>query len=131
MVSCWPCCCRAARATTIGMSDEAISVRVGQRVKALRVRAGMTQAALAERSGMSTQAISRIERGNRTATLDTLDRIAAGLGVGFADLAEAAESAPRARTFSDDLVAVIEPLIDQPERVRARAARLVAALVDE
>jgi transcriptional regulator with XRE-family HTH domain len=49
-------------------------------VGALREQRGLTQAELAKRSGVDQGDISRIERGETSATTRTLQRIAAALG---------------------------------------------------
>ena len=113
------------------MSPSKIAERVGERVRQLRHSSGLTQAALAERARLTTQAVSRVERGARTPTLETLEKLAAALGVRLGALVDTASTLPRARTLPDDLLAVVEPLLDQPAAVRARAARVVGALVDE
>ncbi len=46
-----------------------------------RKEAGLTQAELAARAGTAQAVISRIERGTMSPTLDTLTRIAKGLGM--------------------------------------------------
>lgn len=45
-----------------------------------RLTCNMTQKELAERSGLRQSNISRIENGSASPTVDTLSRIAAGLG---------------------------------------------------
>ena len=55
--------------------------RLGNELRKERETQGLTQAQLAEKIGMDEPAISRIEKGlNLNPTLDTLNRIAAGLG---------------------------------------------------
>jgi transcriptional regulator with XRE-family HTH domain len=108
-----------------------IAMRVGQRVRQLRTASGFTQAQLAERAGMATQAVSRIERGERSPTLETVDRLAAALGVRLGVLADAAQTVPRPQVLAPGLAAIIEPLVGQPDVMRDRAARLIRALVDE
>lgn len=49
-------------------------------VIAARLACHMTQKELAERSGLRQSNISRIESGSTSPTVDTLSRIAAGLG---------------------------------------------------
>lgn len=49
-------------------------------VIAARLACNMTQKELAERSGLRQSNISRIENGSASPTVDTLARIAAGLG---------------------------------------------------
>lgn len=62
---------------------------VGGQVRALRMAAGSTGGELAQRSGVSSSMLSRIERGLVSPSVETLDRIAGGLGV------------PISRFFSD------------------------------
>ena len=105
--------------------------QVGRRVRQLRTASGFTQARLAERAGMATQAVSRIERGERSPTLETLDKLAAALGVGIGELADVAQAVPRPQVFAPQLAAVVQPLVGQSDAVLDRAARIIRALVDE
>lgn len=58
----------------------------GQRIKSARKIAGMTQGELGEKLGVSGSAIAQYETGNRNPKYDTLQRIAAALGVHPGDL---------------------------------------------
>src|SRR5438477_2243033 len=59
--------------------------RVMAELKAERERQGLTLAQLAERSGLDKGAISKLETGRQAnPTIDTLSRIATGLGLTFA-----------------------------------------------
>lgn len=53
----------------------------GQRIKAARKKAGMTQADLAGKLNISYVNISQLEKDQRNPTIETLQRIAAALGV--------------------------------------------------
>lgn len=53
----------------------------GQKIKAARLKAGMTQAELAKKLGVAYQNIGQFERDVRKPKIDTLERIAAALGV--------------------------------------------------
>ena len=55
-------------------------MRSGELVRGLRERHGLSQAALAYRAGTTQQAISRIERGNVSPTVDMLDHLAGACG---------------------------------------------------
>ena len=57
-----------------------IKKKFGVRLFQLRSGAGMTQAELAEKSNLSVDTISRIERGDRAPSFESLERIAAALG---------------------------------------------------
>ncbi len=48
-----------------------------------RIAAGLTQKELAQRMGTTQSAIARLEAGERTPTLDTLQRLAKALGISF------------------------------------------------
>ena len=53
---------------------------IPEQLKAKRMRLHMTQKELAEKTGIRQSNISRIESGASSPTVDTLARIAAGLG---------------------------------------------------
>lgn len=55
------------------------SIMVGSAVRAARRRAGVSQAELAERAGTSQPSIARLEKGQVSPTVITLDRIARAL----------------------------------------------------
>lgn len=59
---------------------------LGKRVKVLRERKGLTQEELEEKTGINTKYISAIERGNKNATIKTLEKIAEGLDVELYEL---------------------------------------------
>lgn len=63
----------------------------GERIKAARKKAGMTQKQLAEKLDFSYVNISQLENNQRTPGVDTLERIAAALGVTLNDLFEPTE----------------------------------------
>lgn len=58
----------------------------GELIKAARKKAGMTQAQLAEKLGISYVGVSQWENDLRNPKLDTLQRIAAALGVPVQEL---------------------------------------------
>jgi transcriptional regulator with XRE-family HTH domain len=51
------------------------------RLRAVRLRRLMKQAELARRAGVSVSTLSALEQGHHTAALDTVQRLAAALGV--------------------------------------------------
>ena len=56
-------------------------LRIGKRLRALREAAGLTQLQLAAVSGLTHEAISRLERGQRAASAETVRQLAQALGV--------------------------------------------------
>lgn len=59
---------------------------IGEAIKQCRTSHGLTLAALSERSGISGTMISKIERGRVSASLSTLDALAAAIGIPIANL---------------------------------------------
>jgi ribosome-binding protein aMBF1 (putative translation factor) len=68
--------------------------RIGARVLQERLSAGLTQQQLASQSGVAQADISRIERGQSNPTAETLEAIAAPLGVRLDLVAAVASDKP-------------------------------------
>ena len=63
------------------MAKEKESTGFGARLKALRLAARLTQEQLADKAGMLPQHITRLERGGRSPTWETVLRLSKALGV--------------------------------------------------
>lgn len=57
-----------------------VSCQAGELLRLVRERAGITQEELARRGGTSQAAISRIEAGDTSVTIATLERLLAAMG---------------------------------------------------
>lgn len=68
--------------------DEEHHLHVGRKIRDLREEHNMSLRALANRCGLSINAISRIERGENSPTVNSLQRLADGLGVSIVSLFE-------------------------------------------
>jgi transcriptional regulator with XRE-family HTH domain len=79
-------------------ADTTIDTDLGERIKALRTRLKLTIEDLAVRSGVSRAMISKIERGESSATAQLLGRLCAALGVTLSALF--ARQAPNASPLS-------------------------------
>jgi transcriptional regulator with XRE-family HTH domain len=80
------------------MADD-IKTRVSAAVRAARAKKDISQAELAERVGLSMEAISHIERGTSTPSLETFAALAYVLGL---DVARLIGPSGRRRTVSRD-----------------------------
>jgi len=85
----------------------------GAWVRQLRARHGLSQAALAARAGTSQQALSRIENGSVSPSIETLARLAAAVGEELA-----LQARPREIPFDADQLAaaVSSPMAERLER---------------
>ncbi|HUF02479.1 MAG TPA: XRE family transcriptional regulator [Gaiellaceae bacterium] len=85
------------------MSSQAPSaetgVDVGERLRAIRTLRRVTLRTVAERAGLSESFLSQVERGRANASVASLTRIAAALGVSVADLFEPNGSQGRPRVL--------------------------------
>ena len=68
------------------MSD--IAKAVGQRIRNYRTQKGFSQEKLAELSGCHPTYIGQLERGEKNATLESIERITAALGISLSKLFE-------------------------------------------
>jgi transcriptional regulator with XRE-family HTH domain len=111
----------------VGRGDQ----QIGKRIRKLRSLRGWSQAVLAEAAELTVEGVSRIERGVRVPRIATLRALAAALDAPISSLLgePPADQGVAEGLISADLLAVIEPLLDQPGSVRATAARIVRSLV--
>ena len=68
------------------MSD--IAKSVGQRIRSYRITQGLSQEKLAELSGCHPTYIGQLERGEKNATLESIEKIATALDVSLSKLFE-------------------------------------------
>ncbi len=74
----------------------ALAKHVRRRLRELRQARGFTQARLAELASITVDAVNRIERGNRSPGLETLERLAIALGVDVVHLVDRQNPLPKA-----------------------------------
>ena len=59
---------------------------VGERIRAYRTKAGLSQESLAEKAGLHSTYIGQLERGEKNATLESIEKVARALEVSFETL---------------------------------------------
>lgn len=96
----------------------------GKQVKALRAERGLTQAQLADLSGISEEWVRRIERGEGSPSLDTIEVLAGSLGVPVSSLFGGHPDLP---TLPPGLLRVLSGLEGEELEWVESAAKLVAA----
>lgn len=62
------------------------AVLVGEKIRLLRQQRALSQESLALKSGLNTSYLGQVERGEKSPTIDTLDKIATGLDVDLEQL---------------------------------------------
>jgi transcriptional regulator with XRE-family HTH domain len=74
------------------MEEEPLAVRLGRLIRRLRLEAGMSQEEFAEQCGLHRTYIGFIERGEKTITIETANKLAQALGLTLAQLFKELES---------------------------------------
>lgn len=74
------------------MSD--IAKTIGQRIRNYRTQKGLSQDKLAELSGVHPTYIGQLERGEKNATLESIERITSALKISLSDLFEKIDEQP-------------------------------------
>lgn len=59
----------------------ALVVNFGKRIRAIREEQGLSQEALGQKAGLHRTYISLIERGHKSVTLESMEKIAKALGI--------------------------------------------------
>ena len=100
---------------------------VGERIRAYRKRSGLTQEALAEKAELHHTYIGQLERGEKNATLETVEKIARALNVPFEILFEAIISGDTDNAVAKEAYDLITSL---PEKEQAILLDLLKKTVE-
>ena len=85
-----------------------VLVLLGNRIRQLRKPLKLTQAGLADKAGLSTNFIALLEKGKRSASVDTLFRISKVLKVELKELFDFPEKKTKAQVATDELMKLLK-----------------------
>ena len=103
-----------------------ILVLVGNRIRQLRKDVKLTQSDLADKAGLSTNFIALLEKGKRSASIDTLFRIAQVLKVDMRTMFDFPENKTKAKLASDEVVKLLNRRsIEEIELIKAIAGLIL------
>ena len=98
-------------------SEKECSMRIGSAISLARNNLGLTKKELAENIGLSPSAITRIEKGERSLSLQTAQDIARALGLRLSQLVTIAESILKPedeiKELQRKLLLSIQPILSQ------------------
>ncbi len=83
------------------MSRGALTVQFGVLIRRLRMERGLSQEEFARRCGLHRTYIGSIERGEKTVTIETADKLAKALGTDLGNLFVLLEEAERSGEVRD------------------------------
>jgi len=89
---------------------------VGERIRAYRKNAGLTQEALAEKAEVHHTYIGQLERGEKNATLETVEKIARALDLPFEVLFEAITTGNTDNTIAKEAYNLITSLSEKEQK---------------
>jgi len=101
--------------------------RLGIRIKAIRTEMKLTQEELAFRCGVDAAQIGYIERGQRSATLETFEKIAHGLGITLSELTDY-ENTPEVPIYDETTNKIVSISLGLDPIERTRALMVLKAL---
>ena len=101
---------------------------LGRRIRRIRTELGLSQEELAFRCGMQASHIGFLERGQRNPTLDTLERIAAGLGISVCDLLNF-DAAAHIQTYDETTNKILSLLLPLESSQKKQVLAIVRAFV--
>lgn len=105
-----------------------LAQEVGAKIKYLRLKRGLSQEALALSCDMNPAFLGHVERGMRSPTLNTLQRICDGLGI---TLTELLLTDPQPDTQTSGHTAAIQHVVDRMQQLTPAQAGHVADLIDQ
>ncbi len=85
-----------------------VLVLLGNKIRQLRKNLKLTQSGLADKAGLSTNFIALLEKGKRSASVDTLFRISKVLKVELKELFDFPEKKTKAQFALDDLMKLLK-----------------------
>ena len=94
---------------------ESLAKTIGERIRNHRTRAGLNQEQLAERCGLHATYIGQLERGEKNATLESMGKIVAGLGVSFETLFEKIEIGEPKNNIASQCYMLIDALSEKEQ----------------
>lgn len=101
--------------------------RLGARIKEIRTEMKLSQEELAFRCGIDAAQIGYIERGQRSATLETFEKIAHGLGITLSKLTDY-ENDPDVKIYDETINKIISISLGLEPTERIRALMMLKAL---
>lgn len=105
---------------------------VGSRIREYRAKKGLSQEELAHRADLHTAHLGQIERGEKSPTLDSLEKIVNALGITFEELFSF-ESVPSAvkEPLIEKIVSYLKPMSSEEQNDVLKVVKILSAWRDK
>ncbi|MFB9279403.1 helix-turn-helix domain-containing protein [Cohnella cellulosilytica] len=100
--------------------------RLGERIRLLRRESNLSQEQLGELAGLHTNYIGQVERGEKNVTVESLEKIAAGLRVSMEELFRYIDPMKR----EDDLAKIHALLSSRSNQDKAMVLKMIRSVFD-
>lgn len=100
--------------------------RLGERIRMLRRERNLSQEQLGERAGLHTNYIGQVERGEKNVTIESLEKIAAGLKVSMEELFRYIDPMER----EDDLAQIHKLLSSRSKQDKAMVLKMIRSIFE-
>ena len=101
--------------------------RFGNRIKSIRLQLNLSQEEMAFRCGITAAQVGYIERGERTATLETVEKLAAGLNMTSSELLDY-DTKPDVKAYDEITNKILAISLGLSPIERTRALMIMKAL---
>lgn len=105
-----------------------IAELVGHRIREYRAKKGLSQEELAHRADLHTAHLGQIERGEKSPTLDSLEKVVNALGITFEELFSF-ESTPSTATepLIEKIVSYLKPMSNEEQNDVLKVVKLLSS----
>lgn len=104
-----------------------LAIEIGQRIRSIRLSMHFSQEELAERCGLHPTYIGQLERGEKNATLESIGKVAKGLGVPLGRLIENTEYEDNQKNYP---MQAYKMIISENERDQERLVEILRNVVE-
>jgi transcriptional regulator with XRE-family HTH domain len=115
-------------------STESINQTLGAQLRSWRTYSGLRQRELEERAGLAHNAISRIEKGEVSPRLETIERLAQALDISVEEFQFRIPPANSRKDIRKDTQewtqGLIERLDEMPQEVREPLLKIIQSIID-
>lgn len=104
-----------------------IAELVGGKIREYRTSKGLSQEELAHRAGLHTAHLGQIERGEKSPTIDSIDKIVTALGITFEELFSFGQSpaADKRESIKEKVVSCLNTLSDSEQKDMYKTIKLL------
>lgn len=107
-----------------------ITIETGRRIRNYRIQQHMSQEVLAEKCGLHPTYIGQLERGEKNATLESIEKIAGGLSISLSRLFENIDSENDSENIPLEAYRILQERPENEQKKLIQILQLSAGLLE-